>query len=164
MAEITLAKKAGFCFGVDRAIKLINELVDEGRKVATLGPIIHNGQVIEELESRGVKVVNSPSEVEDGAVLVLRTHGVTRDVLHSVEECGCEYIDAACPFVKKIHKIVLDNSSEDVVTLIMGDENHPEVKGIKSCAKGASFVIGSAEELEELVKEIQKVLDKSDKV
>ena len=89
MAEITLAKKAGFCFGVDRAIKLIEKLASEGRKVATLGPIIHNSQVIEDLESRGVRVVNLPSEVEDGAILVLRTHGVTQDVLREVEESGC---------------------------------------------------------------------------
>ena len=106
MAEITLAEKAGFCFGVDRAIKLIEKLASEGRKVATLGPIIHNAQVIEDLEKRGVKVVESPSEVEPDAVLVLRTHGVTQEVLREVEESGCEFIDAACPFVKKIHKIV----------------------------------------------------------
>ncbi len=161
MAEITLAKKAGFCFGVDRAIKLIEKLVEEGRKVATLGPIIHNSQVIEDLASRGVKVVNSPSEVEEGAVLVLRTHGVTQDVLREVEESGCEYIDAACPFVKKIHKIVLDNSSEDVVTLIVGDENHPEVKGIKSCAKGESYVVGSADEIDELLKKHTSLSEKS---
>ncbi len=161
MAKITLAKKAGFCFGVDRAIKLIEKLAAEGRKVATLGPIIHNSQVIEDLESRGVKVVNSPSEVEEGAILVLRTHGVTQDVLREVEESGCEYIDAVCPFVKKIHKIVLDNSSEDVVTLIAGDENHPEVKGIKSCAKGESYVIGNADEIDELLKKHTSLSEKS---
>ena len=151
MAEITLAEKAGFCFGVDRAIKLIEKLISEGRKVATLGPIIHNSQVIEDLASKGVKVVESPEDVEKDAILVLRTHGVTREVLKEVEESGCEFIDAACPFVKKIHKIVLDNSSDDVVTLIAGDENHPEVKGIKSCAKGESFVIGSSEKIDELL-------------
>ncbi len=161
MAEITLAKKAGFCFGVDRAIKLIEKLAAEGRKVATLGPIIHNSQVIEDLENRGVKVVNSPSEVEDGAILVLRTHGVTQDVLREVEESGCEYIDAACPFVKKIHKIVLDNSSDNVATLIAGDENHPEVKGIKSCAKGESYVIGNADEIDELLKKHTSLSEKS---
>ena len=161
MAEITLAKKAGFCFGVDRAIKLIEKLASEGRKVATLGPIIHNSQVIEDLESRGVRVVNSPSEVENGAILVLRTHGVTQDVLREVEESGCEYIDAVCPFVKKIHKIVLDNSSEDVVTLIAGDENHPEVKGIKSCAKGESYVIGNADEIDELLEKHTSLSEKS---
>ncbi len=151
MAEIILAEKAGFCFGVDRAIKLIQKLASEGRKVATLGPIIHNSQVIDDLAKRGVKVVESPSEVEPDAVLVLRTHGVTQEVLKEVEESGCEFIDAACPFVKKIHKIVLDNSSEDVVTLIAGDENHPEVKGIKSCAKGESYVISNAEKIDELL-------------
>lgn len=161
MAKITLAKKAGFCFGVDRAIKLIEKLASEGRKVATLGPIIHNSQVIEDLESRGVKVVNSPAEVEEGVILVLRTHGVTQDVLREVEESGCEYIDAVCPFVKKIHKIVLDNSSEDVVTLIAGDENHPEVKGIKSCAKGESYVIGNADEIDELLKKHTSLSEKS---
>ncbi len=153
MAEIILAEKAGFCFGVDRAIKLIEKLASEGRKVATLGPIIHNSQVIDDLAKRGVKVVESPSEVEPDAILVLRTHGVTQEVLREVEESGCEFIDAACPFVKKIHKIVLDNSSEDVVTLIAGDENHPEVKGIKSCAKGESYVIGNAEKIDELLGE-----------
>ena len=152
MAKITLAKKAGFCFGVDRAIRLIEDLVSQGKKVATLGPIIHNQQVIDDLTARGVVVVEEPSQVPEGAILVLRTHGVTRDVLHQVEECGCEYIDAACPFVKKIHKTVLDNSSESVVTFIAGDENHPEVKGIKSCAKGESYVVSSAEEIEEIVK------------
>ncbi|MBQ8182647.1 MAG: bifunctional 4-hydroxy-3-methylbut-2-enyl diphosphate reductase/30S ribosomal protein S1 [Clostridia bacterium] len=161
MAEIILAKKAGFCFGVDRAIKLIEKLAGEGRKVATLGPIIHNSQVIDDLASRGVKVVESPSEVEPDAILVLRTHGVTQEVLKEVEESGCEFIDAACPFVKKIHKIVLDNSSDDVVTLIAGDENHPEVKGIKSCAKGESYVINNSEEIDELLKNHPSFSEKS---
>ncbi len=161
MVEITLAEKAGFCFGVDRAIKLIEKLASEGRKVATLGPIIHNSQVIEDLAKRGVKVVESPSEVEPDAILVLRTHGVTQEVLREVEESGCEFIDAACPFVKKIHKIVLDNSSENVVTLIAGDENHPEVKGIKSCAKGESYVIGNAEKIDELLAEHPSFSEKS---
>ncbi len=160
MAEITLAKKAGFCFGVDRAIKLIEKLISEGKKVATLGPIIHNSQVIEELASKGVKVVEDPSRVEEGAVLVLRTHGVTRQVLSQVQESGCEYIDAVCPFVKKIHKTVLENSSDQVATLIAGDENHPEVKGIKSCSKGESYVIGGAEELEKLVEKQPHLAEK----
>ncbi len=152
MSSVILGEKAGFCFGVDRAIKLIEKLLSDGKKVATLGPIIHNNRVIEDLENKGVRVVDSSEEVEAGAVLVLRTHGVTREVLKRVEESGCEFIDAACPFVKKIHKIVLDNSSENVVTLIAGDSNHPEVKAIKSCAKGESFVIANDEEFENLVK------------
>lgn len=151
MPQVILAKKAGFCFGVDRAIKLIEELTATGKNVATLGPIIHNQQVINDLSQKGVLVVDEPEQTKDGTILVLRTHGVTRDVLERVENIGCEYIDAACPFVKKIHKIVLDNSSEDVITVIAGDCNHPEVRAIKSCAKGESYVVGNAEELENLV-------------
>ena len=161
MANIILAEKAGFCFGVDRAIKLIEKLVSEGKKVATLGPIIHNQQVIDDLSSRGVQVVDNPSQVDDGTILVLRTHGVTQDVLRSVEQCGCEFIDAACPFVKKIHKIVLDNSSDDTVTLIAGDCNHPEVKAIKSCAKGEAYVVGSAEEIDKLLDGNPELAEKS---
>lgn len=160
MTEITLAKKAGFCFGVDRAIKLIEKLVGEGKRVATLGPIIHNQQVIEDLESRGVTVVEKVSDVPENTILVLRTHGVTKEVLEEAERNGCEFIDAACPFVKKIHKIILQNSSENVVTLIAGDENHPEVKGIKSYAKGESFVINSVEKLEELFAERPDLAEK----
>lgn len=160
MADIILADKAGFCFGVDRAIKLIEKLVADGKRVATLGPIIHNQQVIDDLASRGVTVVSAPEEVPEGAVLVLRTHGVTRDVLKDVERCGCEYIDAACPFVKKIHKTVLDNSSDEIVTIIAGDENHPEVKGIKSCAKGESFVVGNADAIEFLIEKYPALSEK----
>lgn len=151
MAEVILAKKAGFCFGVDRAIKLIEKLADEGKSVATLGPIIHNQQVIDDLAARRVVVVDSPDEVKDGTILVLRTHGVTREVLAEVEKSGCEFVDAVCPFVKKIHKIVLDNSSDEVATIIAGDENHPEVKGIKSCAKGEAYVISNDRDVEILV-------------
>ena len=151
MCNITLAKTAGFCFGVDRAIKLIEKLLSEGKKVATLGPIIHNPQVIEDFKNRGVDIVEHPSEVTDGAILVLRTHGVTEDVLEEVKNSGVEFIDAACPFVNKIHKIVRDSSGENVVTIILGDPSHPEVHGIKSCAKGESYVVKNSTELEELL-------------
>ncbi len=161
MGCVRLAEKAGFCFGVDRAIKLIESLVAQGKTVATLGPIIHNQQVIDALAAKGVRVVESPSQVREGDTLVLRTHGVTRDVLCEVEKTGCDYIDAACPFVKKIHKIVLDNSSQDVATLIAGDANHPEVKAIKSCAKGESYVVSNAEEIEEVVKNHPHLSEKS---
>ena len=151
MAKITLAETAGFCFGVDRAIKLIEKLLDEGKSVATLGPIIHNTQVIEDFKKRGVYVVENASEVKDGTVLVLRTHGVTEEVLADVKKSGVEYIDAACPFVNKIHKIVRDNSGENVVTIIVGDPLHPEVHGIKSCAKGEAYVAKDSLELEEIL-------------
>ncbi len=151
MTKITLAETAGFCFGVDRAIKLIEKLLDEGKKVATLGPIIHNPQVIEDFKNRGVDIVEHPGEVKDGVTLVLRTHGVTEDVLEEVKKSGVEFIDAACPFVNKIHKIVRDNSGENVVTIIVGDPSHPEVHGIKSCAKGEAHVVKDSCQLEELL-------------
>ncbi len=151
MVNITLAKTAGFCFGVDRAINLIEKLLGEGKRVATLGPIIHNPQVIEDFKKRGVYIVEHPGEVEKGTVLVLRTHGVTEDVLEEVKNSGVEFIDAACPFVNKIHKIVRDNSGENTVTLIVGDPSHPEVHGIKSCAKGEAYVLRNSEELEDLL-------------
>ena len=150
MAEVILAKTAGFCFGVDRAIKLIEKLLSEGRSVATLGPIIHNAQVTDDLASRGVVTVNDPEEVEKGTVLVLRTHGVTRDIKEKADRLGVEYIDAACPFVKKIHKTVLENSGEETVTVISGDPDHPEVRGIKSYAAGEAFVVRNESELTEL--------------
>ena len=151
MCNITLAKTAGFCFGVDRAIKLIEKLLLDGKKVATLGPIIHNPQVIEDFKNRGVDIVEHPGEVKNGAILVLRTHGVTEDVLEEVKNSGVEFIDAACPFVNKIHKIVRDNSGENAVTIILGDPTHPEVHGIKSCSKGEAYVVRDSSELEELL-------------
>ena len=153
MANITLAETAGFCFGVNRAVEIIEKLLADGKKVATLGPIIHNKQFTESLKARGVKEVESPAEVEQGTVLVLRTHGVTREVLDEVKKTGCEYIDAACPFVKKIHKTVLEHNGENTVTVITGDPVHPEVMGIKSYAAGESFVVENAEAVEKLAAE-----------
>ncbi len=152
MTEIILAKTAGFCFGVDRAVKLINDLLLDGKQVATLGPIIHNPQVIEDFEKRGVRIVSSSSDAPDGAVLVVRTHGVEKEVMTQIEESGVPCVDATCPFVKKIHKIVDENSS-DAAVIICGDPLHPEVKGIESYAHGDAFVVKSEKELEELLNE-----------
>ncbi len=160
MANITLAETAGFCFGVNRAVEIIEKLLADGKKVATLGPIIHNKQFTESLKARGVKEVESPAEVEQGTVLVLRTHGVTREVLDEVKKTGCEYIDAACPFVKKIHKTVLEHNGENTVTVITGDPVHPEVMGIKSYAAGESFVVENAEAVEKLVAEHPDLTEK----
>ena len=147
MSDIILAEKAGFCFGVDRAIKLIEDMVAEGKKVATLGPIIHNQQVIDDLSSRGVIVVSSPDEVPEDTVLVLRTHGVTRDVLESVEESGCQYIDAACPFVKKIHEIVNNNYKQGKRIIILGEEGHDEVVGINGWCNNTAIIFDDIENL-----------------
>ena len=148
--QITLAKTAGFCFGVNRAVTMLYDLVNDGVKVSTLGPIIHNPQVISDLERRGVKILESAESASPDAKIVIRTHGVEKDVLSFCEEKHFDYIDATCPFVKKIHKIVNENSKPDLPVLIAGDKNHPEVVGIKSYCKGKCYVFNSAAELDSI--------------
>lgn len=146
--QIKLAKTAGFCFGVNRAVDRLYQMVRSGEKVCTLGPIIHNPQVIDDLRSKGVIIANSIDEIPKDTKLVLRTHGVEKQVIDELKARGYEYWDAACPFVKKIHKIVTDNSDENSIVLIAGDANHPEVQGIKSYCKGEVVVFKNLEELE----------------
>lgn len=147
MQKITLAKTAGFCFGVNRAVNLLENLVENGEKACTLGPIIHNPQVISHFESHGVRVIDSPDDCHADETLVVRTHGVEKAVLSAVEESGRPFLNATCPFVTKIHKIVRENSTPENVTLIAGDSRHPEVVGIRSYCNGRSFVFNSYEEL-----------------
>ena len=152
--KITLAKTAGFCFGVDRAVKTLNDLCKENEKVSTFGPIIHNPQVVDEFRDKGVSIVDDIASADKDGVLVLRTHGVPVELVNYCEENGIKYIDATCPFVKKIHKIVTENTKEDIPLLIAGDADHPEVLGIRSRAKGDSYVFSSLEELDELLAEL----------
>ncbi|MBE6750101.1 MAG: bifunctional 4-hydroxy-3-methylbut-2-enyl diphosphate reductase/30S ribosomal protein S1 [Ruminococcaceae bacterium] len=151
--KITLAKTAGFCFGVNRAVNMVYELLDKGEKVCTLGPIIHNPQLVKELEDRGVRIVESPSEVVEGETLVIRSHGVSAAVFKEAEQKNLKIADATCPFVSKIHKIVAEKSGAGYVTVIAGDENHQEVKGIIGHCTGECFVISTVDELNDLLKE-----------
>ncbi len=149
--QIEVAKTAGFCFGVNRAVKMLERLVDEGKKVCTLGPIIHNPVVIEELSEKGVRTVSSPEEVPEGYEVVIRAHGVTKEVIEALRERSIIFTDATCPYVLKIHRIIKENSSEDNVVLIAGDEKHPEVCGFRSHCKGDSFVFKNSVELEKIL-------------
>ena len=108
MKEIILASTAGFCFGVNRAVEMVEELLDSGKKVATLGPIIHNPQLVEDLNKRGARIVESPEEVKSDEVLVLRSHGVANSVTEKANELGLTVANATCPFVAKIHKLVAE--------------------------------------------------------
>lgn len=148
--QIKLAETAGFCFGVDRAVNLVYEMVQNGEKVCTLGPIIHNQQLVDDLNSRGVKMIDSPDECGDGYKIVIRTHGVEKSVIDDIEKRNIPYVNATCPFVLKIHKIV-EKQSADTITLIAGDANHPEVKGIRSFCKGKSFVFKNEKELQNII-------------
>ena len=148
--NITLAKTAGFCFGVDRAVNMVYELLKEGKKVCTLGPIIHNPQLVAELESKGVRIVKSPEEVNEGETLVIRSHGVAREVYNRAKNCNIEVADATCPFVAKIHKIV---SSAKGPVLIAGDPMHQEVLGIIGHCATPFFVFSDERELKKLIDE-----------
>ena len=150
---ITLAKTAGFCFGVDRAVRTVEDLLDRGEKVCTLGPLIHNPGFIRELEARGVRVIASPEEAPAGYTAVVRTHGVPRETSEAIRRAGIPCVDVTCPFVKKIHGIVERQSAAGDVILIAGDGDHPEVVGIRSYAVTPSFVFGTAEELERIREE-----------
>lgn len=154
--EIRVAKTAGFCFGVNRAVNMLYKMIDEGKNVCTLGPIIHNPQVIEDLEKRGVMAVSTPSEVPQGYEVVIRAHGVTKQVLTELEERGIKYTDATCPYVLKIHKIIKEKTQKDDIILIAGDGNHPEVCGFRSHCKGESYTFKTTEELQGILNSISK--------
>ena len=150
--KITLAKTAGFCFGVNRAVNMLYDLVSKGEKISTFGPIIHNPQVIDDLSDKGVTILDDIKNATKDRKVVIRTHGVEKDVLRYCNDNSLDFIDATCPFVKKIHKIVEKNSSETLPVLIAGDKNHPEVVGIKSYCLGEYYTFNSCEELEEILK------------
>lgn len=147
---INLAKTAGFCFGVDRAVNLVYELVEKGEKVCTLGPIIHNAQLVGDLEAKGVKIIDDISQCPQGYKIVVRTHGVEKCVIDDIERSGLDYVNATCPFVTKIHNIV-KKQDKAVAVLIAGDEKHPEVLGIRSYCNGDSFVFNNEEQLLKII-------------
>ncbi len=158
--EIILAKTAGFCFGVDRAVNLVYELVEKGEKVCTLGPIIHNAQLVGDLESRGVKIIDDISQAPQGYTIVVRTHGVEKEVIDELDRNKIVYVNATCPFVTKIHNIIKKQDDETVV-LIAGDSNHPEVKGIRSFCKAESYVFKNEDELLEILDKHSDLAEKS---
>lgn len=153
--EIILSESAGFCFGVNRAVNKVEELLSAGKKVATLGPLIHNPAYINSLKDRGAVIAENITDVPAGYELVIRAHGVTKDTVEKLKETGISFSDATCPFVMKIQKIIDKESTENNYVLIAGDENHPEVLGFRSYCKGKSFVFKSHSELEELLEDKQ---------
>ena len=154
MTKITVAPTAGFCFGVNRAVNIAYDVARSSAGGCTLGPIIHNKEMVAELERMGVVAVDSIDAIGSRSPVIIRSHGVTRDVYAALKERSVEYIDATCPFVAKIHRIVRDRSAEGDVVLIAGDKNHPEVQGIISNCEGEYFTFNTEEELEEALKMI----------
>lgn len=158
--RVILAKTAGFCFGVDRAVNMAYELANSGARAATLGQLIHNSLVTDDLAAKGVRIISSPAEAQRGETVIIRAHGVAAEVYEELKGTGAEICDATCPFVKKIHRIVAENSGEDTEAFIAGDPNHPEVIGIKGHCKGEVNIFNSEAELDEIIKNDGKNYDK----
>lgn len=158
--RVILAKTAGFCFGVDRAVNMVYELANSGARAATLGQLIHNSLVTDDLAAKGVRIISSPAEAQRGETVIIRAHGVAAEVYEELKGTGAEICDATCPFVKKIHRIVAENSGEDTEVFIAGDPNHPEVIGIKGHCKGEVNIFNSEAELDEIIKNDGKNYDK----
>ena len=145
--QIYLAKTAGFCFGVDRAVSLVEQAIRDGKRAVTLGPIIHNRHVVERFARLGVREIASPDEAQPGETVILRAHGVEKAMQEELAARGLEVIDATCPFVEKIHRIVQKAEREGRRCLIIGTPEHPEVRAIASFCTGP-VVLQSAEELQ----------------
>ena len=128
--SIHVAKSAGFCFGVNRAVELVEQAAREKGRVCTLGPIIHNRHAVAHFQEMGVSVIESPQEAQPGDTVIIRSHGVSRQVYRLLEEQGVEIVDATCPFVKRIHEIVSRAEAEGRLPIIIGTPTHPEVEGI----------------------------------
>ncbi len=128
--SIRLAKSAGFCFGVSRAVDMVEQQAKEGKRVVTLGPIIHNRHAVKHFEDMGVQVIAQPEDTPDGSTVVIRSHGVSKAVYQRLQNRGVETVDATCPFVKRIHEIVSKAEAEGRLPVIIGTRSHPEVEGI----------------------------------
>ena len=151
--QIEVAKQAGACYGVERALKMVREAAANAQRegqsqaeVHTLGPLIHNPQVVAELEAQGVTVVESPAQ-EAGSTLVMRTHGVTPQVEQAAHDAGVQVLDATCPYVKKAHVAAERLAREGYQVIIVGEKGHPEVEGTLGHAPEA-LVINDADELQ----------------
>ena len=155
--KVKVAETAGFCFGVQRAIDKVYELIGKSEKpIFTLGPIIHNEEVVEDLASKGVQVISekdidAPSEKLRSGIVVIRSHGVGKPIYDKLKEKGISYVDVTCPFVLKIHRIVEKESLAGKHVIIIGDKDHPEVQGICGWCQGPCTVIRNQEEAEAFV-------------
>ena len=148
--SIRVAKSAGFCFGVNRAVELVEQEAKAGKQVVTLGPIIHNRHAVAHFEDMGVSVIQSPEEAQPGSTVIIRSHGVSRDIYERLLRQGVEVVDATCPFVKRIHDIVSREEAAGFLPVIIGTRSHPEVEGIAGWCKDCR-IFESPEELQSWV-------------
>ena len=152
LVEIKTAESAGFCFGVERAVNRVYEEIKGEAAVYTYGPIIHNDEVVRSLKEQGVTVINDVDDLTEdmSGTVVIRSHGVGKDVQESIEAKGCTIVDATCPYVKKIHRIVSRESQDGRVIIIIGNPKHPEVQGIKGWSENDVYIVETKEDAEKL--------------
>ncbi len=155
--KLLRAQTAGFCMGVDLALKKLASLIDgpdratpSAKTIVTFGPIIHNPQVLEEYAAKGVRVVDDPADIPAGATVVIRAHGIPEPVRQAIKARGAEIVDATCPKVKKAQTLISAQAGQGKTLLLFGEADHPEVKGLLSYATVGAHVFGSMEELERL--------------
>jgi len=148
--QVLLAEEYGFCFGVERAVEMVEGALSEGATVRTLGPLIHNTQEIHRLETGGVRTINAPAEVSEGETAVIRAHGVTPEVQRELETRAERVIDATCPFVTKVQKLAERAASEGRDVVVVGSPDHPEMIGVKGYAPDRAYVVRDAAEVASL--------------
>ncbi len=148
---VKLAKSAGFCFGVKRAVDITLDIAGQtDDKIYTLGPLIHNEQVVKFLEEKNVFALDFASDIPDNSTVIIRTHGVPKSTYEELEAKGCNIIDTTCPFVKKIHKIVQKKHNEGKKIIIVGDKTHPEVIGINGWCDNCADIVCTEEDFQSL--------------
>src|SRR5918912_2341517 len=145
--QVLLAEEYGFCFGVERAVEMVEGALSEGATVHTLGPLIHNTQEIQRLEAEGVRTINAPGEVTAGETAVIRAHGVTPEVQRELEARAERVIDATCPFVTKVQKLAERAAAEGRDVVVVGNPDHPEMIGVKGYAPERAHVVRDASEV-----------------
>jgi 4-hydroxy-3-methylbut-2-en-1-yl diphosphate reductase len=148
--QVLLAEEFGFCFGVERAVQMVEVALGEGATVRTLGPLIHNTQETGRLEAGGVRTIDAPSEVEPGVTAVIRAHGVTPEVQRELEARADRVVDATCPFVTKVQKLAERAASEGRDVVVVGNPDHPEMIGVRGYAPDHAHVVRDASEVSAL--------------
>lgn len=159
--SITVAKTAGFCYGVERAVNMAYDAVGRYQRIYTYGPLIHNKSVVSDLESKGISALDSLEAVLPGDAVIIRSHGAGRSVYRELEKKQAVIIDATCPNVVRIHKLVQECSENGQLVLIAGDKNHPEVQGILGYGGNNCYVFADCEELETLLRKNYENFKKS---
>src|SRR3569623_128296 len=148
--QVLLADEYGFCFGVERAVDMVEDALEQGDKVRTLGPLIHNEQEMQRLVREGVTTINEPVQISRNETAVIRAHGVTPDVQRELEQKAAKVVDATCPFVTRVQKLAARAAAADRHVIVVGNPDHPEMIGVKGYAPDHAFVIRDETEVSSL--------------